>query len=237
MTSPKNHVGCSFVCLCPNDCAQNCYQVYLLISHLRILQSCPKLFSVIPVNPTRQSEWTIKITGSKVTMAELSQLGATGESLVEDSLGEEVSFTLFGTDMAINDLTPTREICGKNWKAKKSFKSSDIVLAGIWEWCKYCGGEQDWRRKVDGGGACRCCGWCCHRYHHRWHETWHGWQVGSFEYKSLDPAFCRETPVTDEEKAGAAWAVAVMWSGAYQAFRNRWTPFILASLKPWNRVR
>ena len=47
-------------------------------------------------------------------MAELSQLGATGESLVEDSLGEEVSFTFFDTDMATNDLTPTREICGKN---------------------------------------------------------------------------------------------------------------------------
>ena len=47
-------------------------------------------------------------------MAELSQLGATGESLVEDSLGDEVRFTIFGTDMTTNDLTPTREIWGKN---------------------------------------------------------------------------------------------------------------------------
>ena len=69
-----------------------------------------KPISVILVNPTRHREWTIKITGSKVTMAELSQLGATGESLVEDSLGEEVSFTFFDTDMMKNDLTPTREI-------------------------------------------------------------------------------------------------------------------------------
>ena len=52
-------------------------------------------------------------------MAELSQLGATGESLVEDSLEEEVSFTFFDTDMATNDLNPKREICGKNWKRKK----------------------------------------------------------------------------------------------------------------------
>ena len=73
-----------------------------------------KSISVISVNPTRLSEWTIKITGSKVTMAELSQLGATGESLVEDSLEEEVSFTFFDTDMATNDLNPKREICGKN---------------------------------------------------------------------------------------------------------------------------
>ena len=83
----------------------------LAFAHLAELS---KSISVISVNPTRHSEWTIKITGSKVTMAELSQLGATGESLVEDSLGEEVSFTFFDTDMAINDLTRTREICGKN---------------------------------------------------------------------------------------------------------------------------
>ena len=69
---------------------------------------------MISVNSTRLSEWTIKITGSKVTMAELPQLGATGESLIENSLGEEVSFTFFDTDMATNVLTPTREICGKN---------------------------------------------------------------------------------------------------------------------------
>jgi len=62
-----------------------------------------KLISVISVNPTRHSEWTIKITGSKVTMAELSQLGATGESLVEDSLGEEV----FGSDANISEENKT----------------------------------------------------------------------------------------------------------------------------------
>ena len=83
----------------------------LAFAHLAELS---KSISVISVNPTRLSEWTIKITGSKVTMAELSQLGATGESLVEDSLEEEVSFTFFDTDMATNDLNPKREICGKN---------------------------------------------------------------------------------------------------------------------------
>ena len=83
----------------------------LAFAHLAELS---KPISVILVNPTRHREWTIKITGSKVTMAELSQLGATGESLVEDSLGDEVSFTFFDTDMATNDLTPTREIWGKN---------------------------------------------------------------------------------------------------------------------------
>ena len=114
MTSPKNYVGCSFVCrvskrLCPELLPS--VPLDLAFAHLAELS---KLISVISVNPTRHSERSIKITGIKVTMAELSQLGATGESLVEDSLGEEVSFTLFGTDMAINDLTPTREICGKN---------------------------------------------------------------------------------------------------------------------------
>jgi len=62
-----------------------------------------KPISVILVNPTRHREWTIKITGSKVTMAELSQLGATGESLVEDSLGEEV----FGSDANISEENKT----------------------------------------------------------------------------------------------------------------------------------
>ena len=52
-------------------------------------------------------------------MAELSQLGATGESLVEDLLGEEVRFTFFDTDMKINDITPTRKICGNKSKGQE----------------------------------------------------------------------------------------------------------------------
>ena len=87
----------------------------LAFAHLAELS---KLISVISVNPTRHSEWTIKITGIKVTMAELSQLGATGESLVEDSLGE-VRFIFFDTDMKINDINPSRKIYGNKLKGQE----------------------------------------------------------------------------------------------------------------------
>ena len=51
-------------------------------------------------------------------MAELSQLGATGESLVEDSLGE-VRFIFFDTDMKINDINPSRKIYGNKLKGQE----------------------------------------------------------------------------------------------------------------------
>ena len=88
----------------------------LAFAHLAELS---KSISVISVNPTRLSEWTIKITGSKVTMAELSQLGATGESLVEDSLGEEVSFTFFDTERVTNDLNGLTVLAPKSQLLEK----------------------------------------------------------------------------------------------------------------------
>ena len=52
-------------------------------------------------------------------MAELSHLGATGESLVEDSLVDEVIFAIFDMDMMINDLTSTRIIFGNELKGQE----------------------------------------------------------------------------------------------------------------------
>ena len=91
---------------------------------------------------------------------------------------------------------------------------------GTWWRRRHCSCEQDRRREVDRGRARRRAH-SCHGYHYWRYETWPGWKVKSVGYRCMRLFLnislrYRETPVTDEEKAGAAWALVpqseeVMW--------------------------
>ena len=128
-------------------------------------------------------------------MADLSQLGAAAEDLNEETLQEE-------------------ECC--------RLSSSVLIFLspGTWWRRRHCSCKQDRRREVNRGRARRRAH-SCHGYHYWRYETWPGWKVKSVGYSCMwlflnISLWYRETPVTDEEKAGAAWAlvlpsVEVMW--------------------------